>query len=148
MAAPRSWVSNSPWLGTAPASTGSHHLLRQTSPQTLLTPWLKLLRSDSLENNPPRAALFLCSPAMLCFYVSHHTWCALWAEVQAAPGQSWLPRLWAAEHILHSPHSDPALLEQGAAWTSLHNRTDLLHLAMVPSLHQNPHFPVEKVSFF
>lgn len=37
---------------------GSHHLLQQTPIQTLLRLWLKRLRSDSLENNSPRAALF------------------------------------------------------------------------------------------
>lgn len=90
-----------PFSGHRAVSTG-----QRLQPQTLLTPWLKLLRSDSLENNSPGGALFLCSPAVLCIYV-HHGVLFLHSlyQVQPAPGQSWLPRLgtaWAHPCTAHT----------------------------------------------
>lgn len=111
-AAPRSWVSSSPWLGTASASKakGSHQLLQQTSTQTLLSPRWKSLRSDSLESHPPRAALCVLGALQLCcaflFDRTHPVLLSLALSLRCSlhHGTSDFPGLSTSLGSLHPPH--------------------------------------------
>lgn len=56
----------------SPTSQRLPHLLQQTSTQTLLRPRLKCLRTDSLESNCPKAALFVLGVLQLCCAFMFH----------------------------------------------------------------------------
>lgn len=160
MPALRSWVSSSPSAGTAPQGAQPPRAHGKAPPRQRLPPpapanlnsntpqtWLKLMRTDSLGNNSPWAALFVLWDLQLSsaftFNKTHGVHSASHHGRADFPSGSEL-----TEHI----PIEPTYIRSSTSGTgNCINKSTQLSWSTPPgsvlSLYQNPHFPVEKIPF-